>query len=402
MPNPKEYETEEAFMAVCVPKMKGEGKEQEQAIAACLNMWKNRDKANEENFQSNFSFTELSGDLKAIDGLAVGKFTAMSGDEVEFKAEELQDYIDNTNAIIESTKTEGGEIVGLPIDKNTHDHAGGAGWIKGLELDKARNVIRFMVDWTKDGTDLIKENMRRFFSPSTNPESKTILGGSLTNWPATRNNKGQVLLRPIELSQQIKEIDMTKTLEDVLTEMEAIKTQNAELAAKIAELAAPKKPVDGEVTDEMKEFIARTEGAEELGQRAQEIAQRTIKDAERKKHVMEFAAKIVGGTPEHPYGVPVRSREIVAALLSMPDNQRKFMEGLIERMWNGVVDFAEHGYYGSELSQGKQVPAEYKPMILEWVKNGKTAASWFTDVMPELGDGRDFNLKEFAAPEKEA
>lgn len=45
MPNPKDYKDQESFMAVCVPKLKEEGKEQDQAVAACSSMWERRNKA---------------------------------------------------------------------------------------------------------------------------------------------------------------------------------------------------------------------------------------------------------------------------------------------------------------------------------------------------------------------
>ena len=43
----------------------------------------------------------------------------------------------------------------------------------------------------------------RFFSSTIDLGRMTILGGSLTNWPATRDVKsGRTLLRPIELSME--------------------------------------------------------------------------------------------------------------------------------------------------------------------------------------------------------
>ena len=39
MPDPAEYESEEEFMGACVPKMVEEGKDQDQAVAACAAMW---------------------------------------------------------------------------------------------------------------------------------------------------------------------------------------------------------------------------------------------------------------------------------------------------------------------------------------------------------------------------
>jgi len=39
MPTPLEYTNQDDFMKACVIKMTGEGKPQDQAIAACMNMW---------------------------------------------------------------------------------------------------------------------------------------------------------------------------------------------------------------------------------------------------------------------------------------------------------------------------------------------------------------------------
>ena len=128
--------------------------------------------------------------IRKMDGLAAGTFISMWGDEVTFAAEELPDYIKNTQRVLNSTRDSSGQIVGLPIDQDAHDHAGGAGWIIGLELDEARGVIVFTVNWTEIGQDLIRKNIRRFFSPSVDILNKVILGGSLTNYPASRNAKG--------------------------------------------------------------------------------------------------------------------------------------------------------------------------------------------------------------------
>jgi hypothetical protein len=190
---------------------------------------------------------------------------------------------------------------------------------------------------------------------------------------------------------------MSKTIEDLVDEMETIKTQ-------LAEMTKPAKKTDEGsegVTPEMAEFIAGTDGAEELGRQAQEMAMRVVRDEKRKQHVKEFAARVVGGTPDKPFGIPVRSSAIVAALLSMPDKQREFMEGLILKLYEGAIDFAEHGINGSEFVMGKTVPAEFTDSIKLWVKSGKSAASWFSEVMPELGDAKDYNLKEFAVQKEE-
>ena len=43
MPDPKDYKDEDSWMSACVPAVKEEGKDQDQAVAQCTNMWKKRD-----------------------------------------------------------------------------------------------------------------------------------------------------------------------------------------------------------------------------------------------------------------------------------------------------------------------------------------------------------------------
>lgn len=44
MPNPKDYDNEKDWMAACVPMRIEEGNDQDQAVAACMSMWRDRNK----------------------------------------------------------------------------------------------------------------------------------------------------------------------------------------------------------------------------------------------------------------------------------------------------------------------------------------------------------------------
>jgi hypothetical protein len=135
--------------------------------------------------------------------MAAGEFIDMWGRALTI--EKLDEYVRNTTENLEATRTEGGELVGLPIDAQGHDHGDGAGWITGVRQEG--EIVRFAVKWTEIGLDLIQRGIRRFFSPTIDVEHRVILGGSLTNWPASRTRKGKILLRPIALSEQIMETE---------------------------------------------------------------------------------------------------------------------------------------------------------------------------------------------------
>lgn len=353
--------------------------------------------------RQDFSFTELSDSAKAIDGLAANEDTpyiSMAGQEVYIKSDELAAYIENTQAIIDSTKTESGEIVGLPIDMEGHNHKGGAGWIVGLELDSARKVIRFLVNWTEKGIELIKGNLSRFFSPSVDTENKIILGGSLTNWPASRNAKGQILLRPVELSQSIKEIDMEKTLIEMLAELPG-KVAEAVRGGKQQEsppATPPATELETEISPQLKELLRTPEGIEELGKKAQELARDAIHLEKRKMHTVRFASKLAGGTSEHPVGLKVRPNEVVALLLSLPEPQAQAVEKILASALDGAVNFSMRGLDGNGFIQKPELPKEVKGYLRTWVDAGKTVGEFFK-INLELGNPEDYNLSEFAKKE---
>jgi hypothetical protein len=349
-----------------------------------------------------FSFTELAASHKAIDGLAANDedpYLSMTGQEVYIKSGDLAAYVKNTLTVIESTQTESGEIVGLPIDLEAHNHKGGAGWIVGLELDQARSVIRFLVNWTEKGIELIKGNLSRFFSPSVDTENKIILGGSLTNWPASRNAKGQILLRPVELSQSIKEIDMEKTLLDML----------AELPGKVAEAVRGGKPADPpatppvteletEISPELKELLRTPEAIEALGKKSQEMAREAIHLEKRKMHTVHFASKLAGGTAEHPVGLKVRPNEVVALLLSLPEPQALAVEKILASALDGAINFSMRGLDGNGFIQKPELPKEVKGYLKTWVEAGKSVDEFFK-LNLELGNPEDYNLAEFKKKE---
>jgi hypothetical protein len=42
MPNPENYDNEDDWMSACVPTRIEEGDDQDQAVAVCLSMWRNK------------------------------------------------------------------------------------------------------------------------------------------------------------------------------------------------------------------------------------------------------------------------------------------------------------------------------------------------------------------------
>lgn len=155
--------------------------------------------------RTRFLFAELSADTliggKLFDGLAAGVFTDFNNRPVTIDAADFPAYITNTLAAIEATRGESGELGGLPIDASGHGAGDGAGWIVGIQREGDR--LRLLPKWTAFGLELIQSGIRKFFSATVDTAQKIILGGTLTNWPATRDSQGKVMLRPIELSKPL-------------------------------------------------------------------------------------------------------------------------------------------------------------------------------------------------------
>jgi len=152
-------------------------------------------------------------DGKPFDGLAAGTFMDMWFQRAELRLEDFPEIVSNTNEAIEATHTESGELVGLPIDARGHENGDGAGWIVSASLENDK--IRLTPKWTEIGLELLKKGIRRFFSATVDIDNKVILGGTLTNWPATRDKKGKILLRPIELETDHQFYEMEEVTENM-------------------------------------------------------------------------------------------------------------------------------------------------------------------------------------------
>ena len=368
-----------------------------------------KDEDTEEQSVRSFLFTELSDVaddvIVPMDGLAAGTFTSNSGRQVTFDPKDLPEYVANTKAIIESTRTGKGEVVGLPIDEDAHDHKGGAGWIVDADLDKARNVVRFMVKWTKQGTKIIKDNTRRFFSPTTDVTNKAVLGGSLTNWPASRSQAGHMMLRPVELSNDLKQID-TEVLVERLLELPLAmaKGQTQSQSQELSKSPEGEKQMSETINPNIADLLKTPEAIAELGRQANDKAQELVMADRRKREVVEFASTLVGGTKEKPFGLPVRADDVVQVLLSLPLPQAKAVEKLLTMALNAAIDFAEHGYAyaadGALMNSGKpRLDDTMKSYLSQWLSSGQTVAGFF-EQNPELGSMNDYNLAEFVEKAK--
>jgi len=354
--------------------------------------------------------TELTTtDAKPFDGLKAGfEFTDMRGRAVKFEIADLPEYLANTRAAIDATRGESGEIVGVPIDSKNHDKGDAAGWIVGVEL--AGDVMRFTPRWTDIGIDLISSGRQRFFSPTVDLQHKTVIGGSLTNWPATRA-KGKTLLRPIEL-QEGEPMDDKDELDDKeKNTLTALAGMFAKLMRKLAgNPAEPDKPADEE-PEQDKEKAAMPEPQNlaappasdktaELEARVSELAElrfaEMVKAVNRKNKIADFCKRITGGSESNPRGLSVKADELAEVILSMPEEQADKLQSLLESAV--VVDFSETGHNRAAPIKA-ELPANVKPFLKAWLAGGLELADFFTK-NPEVGKADEFDLAEYEKESK--
>lgn len=369
----------------CVLKVKDSGKDEQAAIAICYASIVEGQAAPDElkDIMGEFTLTTSADMLvdmqsqtaqpgKPFDGMRAGSFVDMYGRSVTFDGKELAEYVANTKAAIAATRSESGEIVGLPIDAQNHNKGDAAGWI--IDASLAGDVVRLTPRWTDLGLDLIGSSRQRFFSPTVDMSNKTIVGGSLTNWPATRA-KGKTLLRPIELAEgdpKPMEEALAKIMEMLGAIWEKIKGETEETPA------AP-------AAD-----MAQTALAAELAQAKQTIADLTAQN-ERKNKIAEFAQRVTAGTKDNPRGLNMPASQLSEVLLSLPDETAQKVQAMLESLV--VVEFGERGHAG-QIQQKQEVPALIAPYLREWVKAGKPVESFFS-INPEVGKMEDFNLSQF-------
>lgn len=383
-------------------------------------------------------FTDLKSIIlepsRPFDGVAPGEFYDMWGRKTIIKKSDLKDYVDNTQNAINYTKTESGDVVGLPIDAFNHDNGDGAGWIIAASLEsvekpdgKKIDVIRFVARWTEIGRDLIEKGIRRMFSPTLDTEAKVILGGSLTNWPATRDKVGNVLLRPIELTAgfyylshrggddngngvlNMEKEELLALFTGVMDEkLTPITTKMAELESKFA--VVPVAPVDAPV-DHVNDIFALLEMEDQKGQVSEAVRQallsqfgemkaRAGRDAaefvaqiQHEDRVKQFVALAIGGDKDKPRGLPVQVKELEKFCLSLNKDQYKFFSGLVGSIQqSGMTEFEELGSAGKPKGT-KQLPAD----IVSDLRSGELKLQDLSNpiLAPVIGELDEYDLSEF-------
>jgi cation transport regulator ChaB len=338
---------------------------------------------------------------KAFDGLTSGEFADMRGTLVKVKNENLETCLQNTLDAIAATKSESGEIVGLPIDAHGHEKGDGAGWIVGASLEDGK--LRLIPKWTEIGKELIGKGIRRFFSATVDHINWVILGGTLTNWPAVRDKKGRVLLRPLELQQhQNLEVDMTKE------EIEALVKGAVADALKDRPPAPAPTPGNGNIDlvsllgleglseeakktrkEELRQQVLAWQQQAELELRAE------MRKAQHEGQMTELAQELTGGNDSAPRGYRVAAEELKLHLLKLDPDEAKFWGELLRKSQSdGFIEYGEVGH-GRDPKGLKPLPEEYARKL----DSGVLAIADLSAPESGLGDLAQYDLSKWRKQE---
>lgn len=358
-------------------------------------------------------YVELAQDMllegKWFDGMAVGEFTDMWGRDFEFEQDELPEFLKNTLAAIASTKSESGDIVGLPIDAEDHQGGQASGWIVDAAIEGEK--VRLLPKWTDIGQELISSGRMRFFSPTINLKKKVLVGGTLTNWPATRDEDEKILLRPIELSKQLfvterVESGVLDTLTNLVRKLQGVKFPEApkgnEEDMKFKDLTKEQRAELG--AEVLASELGADLGTVELGGRVSELIdarvakdlESKLKAAERATDIAEFSKAVIGGDDKNKVGLPVTAERLEDFLGKLGEgdlyDEGKALFKTIHE--SGLVVFSTIGH--DEEVEGKSpLPQEFADAL----KSGELKLADLENDMAGLGDLSQYDLSAFKEKE---
>ena len=345
---------------------------------------------------------------KWFEGFAVGAFIDKLGRPLEVKREEMSLFFDNTREAIEASRAKGsGEIEGLPIDAKDHERGNAAGWIVDVALNITGDKLLFKPHWTVIGFELLKAKLMKGFSPTFSLEDMVIIGGTLTNWPATRED-GIAILAPIELElsetsiadkvvarlsnlfQKTPEnqeefntegVTMTKNkvkIEDLTPE------QVSELSTQLVADAIGGKG-NGKVVD-LEQYIES-----QIETRADAKIKVELLLAEKSNTIANFVKDITEGTEEDPNGIGVKPEVLNELLSSLDDDQLELAMTIIKAIKAGaVVNFEEQGT-GDETTGKKELPKEIQTAL----DDGTLKVENLSMSSMGLGDIGEYNLSKW-------
>jgi len=228
MPEPSNYDNESDWMSACVPKMIDEGREQDQAVAACMSMWREKKSwggMSLEQIIHRFLAKEFTNELKAVsetdDELRVKNYIVLFGgrdlEGIGSRRKNQDGSIGEyfaKNVDVESSYTKTGRLYvdwehgNDPdgIGNNPDEILGYVDWTtarrdeKGIEVERVLNRRAKYMQWLEV---LIREGLVGNSSMPVQGAAEKKANGEITRWPLMRDTLTVTPMEPRMMNENV-------------------------------------------------------------------------------------------------------------------------------------------------------------------------------------------------------
>jgi hypothetical protein len=342
-------------------------------------------------------------------GFVEGEFVDALGRPVTVSGKDIETYLANTLALIKDTVDNSGKITGIPIDALNHERGNAAGWITDVSMGErnGRKGIIFHPIWTKLGVELVGGGLQKFFSATFDDENVVVVGGTLTNYPASRDEKRHIVNEPITLTEaDDNEGELYAKVEKMFMGM----------LNKLFNRKAKPKPKKGvfmdndlkvpKTIDELIQLLGENEdeGGQQISidlaemvdsaatEKAKVLLKESLAETERKAKVSSLVKEMTEGEGEAAFALGVNPKDLEAFLLSMDEDQFSLaVTTLTQIKEKGIIDFSENG--SNDKGKGDKTPLpDYVQMKL---RNKELELSDLSNPILGLGDLKEYDLAEW-------
>jgi len=217
---------------------------------------------------------------------------------IKITQKDIEKFVENFNKSIRRD---------LPIDVEHKTTEGAVGWFKQL-INKGKDGLWATVEWTKQGRQLLKDKVFKYFSPefySTYKDPETgesfknvLVGGALTNRPYFKGLKAIVLSELTAVHMKLEDILSKEVSELTDEEKEEIRTNEDKLTdeqkQKFADvLKANEEETEEKETEEATEEETEKQATEEETEEEEETdaSEKVVQLSENTLKILERNAK---------------------------------------------------------------------------------------------------------------
>jgi phage I-like protein len=308
--------------------------------------------------------------VSEIEVLATGSWDHPQYGHFDITEEDIETFVQSFNNKVRK--------VDIAVDQEHMPEKGAAGWYKALNkvFEDGKCKLKATIEWTKLGTQLIKDGIFKYFSPEFDFQyedletheqfGNVLLGGALTNRPYFKS------LAPVALSENMYAGFINSTSK--FTEGGENRMTKEELKAKLAENA---------------EFVLSPEATEEEKVAFEEAKTELVKDAEEKEEAERVAqeeADAKAKADADAASVKASEKFISKADHIKEMNEMKSQLGIVQKQLRfKEVQSQVEGYIFSESNvDGVLLPKAKDATVNLFMELSPKAAGLFTEFLKAL------------------